>query len=374
MSGDKKAVASNAKSDSEMSVIAPTENTSSKVDLYCPFPSAVNPHAELVHQQSLEWARRLKLLSAEKDYAHLGCSKIGYLVARAFHDAPREELQIAADWTTLFCLLDDRTEDGTLSPVRLSAFLARLLDAFRSGHIQLGDDPMAHALVDLRRRMETQASEEWVVGFEKHLEEIFIGFSWEAINRSKQIKPALDAYRTMRETTVGLYPQFEFSTMSDVKLPPEVREHAGVRRLQSAASNCVGWANDIFTYEKELQQGEVHNLVLAIMDEEALPLEEAVQRACEQHDDEVRAFIEAADQLPSFGDADEDVQRYVAMLRSWIRGHLDWSQETGRYRPAPAAPASESKDSKDPIPAKKEDGAPAHSVPAEISDKITSAA
>jgi 5-epi-alpha-selinene synthase len=51
------------------------------------------------------------------------------------------------------------------------------------------------------------------------------------------------------------------------------------------------------------------------------------------HDSEVRAFLEAAAGLPSFGDADGEVQRYVNMLQSWIRGHLDWATDTGRYDP-----------------------------------------
>jgi Terpene synthase family 2, C-terminal metal binding len=325
-------VSENAKSQAEVPPQSPTAN----VELFCPFPSVVNPHAEAVHRQSLDWARRFRLLDAERDYQHLGGSKIGWLVARAFHNASQEELQIAADWTTLFCLIDDRTEESGLSPVGLSALFSRLLEAFRTGHARLDDDPFALALVDLRRRMDALASPEWVQGFGERVEEIFTGFAWEAINRAKQLKPEIGNYRVMRETTVGLYPQFEFSTMRDVKLPPEVLNHPIVRRLQASTSKCVGWANDIFTYEKELAQGEVHNIVAALMSSESLPLEEAVQRACEEHDREVHAFIEAEQKLPSFGAADDDVQRYVVMLRSWIRGHLDWSVETGRYRPQAA--------------------------------------
>ena len=38
--------------------------------------------------------------------------------------------------------------------------------------------------------------------------------------------------------------------------------------------------------------------------------------------------------LPSFGaQADEMLDRYIAGLRSWMRGNYDWSQMTARYRP-----------------------------------------
>jgi hypothetical protein len=102
----------------------------------------------------------------------------------------------------------------------------------------------------------------------------------------------------------------------------------------------VGWANDLFTYEKEIIQGEVHNLVLVLMNERRLTIAEAVAQTIALHDDEVRRFLQEVEQLPSFGLDHADVQRYVEMLRCWIRGHLDWAHETGRYHPEgePATP------------------------------------
>src|SRR5581483_8008176 len=296
------------------------------IDLFCPFPPAVNPHAAAAHETSLAWARRLALVADDEQERRLDRARIGWLVGRAFPDTAPDELELAADWTTLFCLFDDRTEADGLAPMRLAAFLARLLDVFKSGKLHHDDDPLAHAFLDLRRRLAACAPAGWLAGFADRLEEIFVGFAWEAINRAKGIKPDLDAYRTIRETTVGLYPQFELTRLTDgIRLPPEVLEHPVVKRLQSVTSCCVGWANDLFTYEKEMQQGEVNNLVLALMDNEALPLEAAVARACEEHDAEVRRFVELERALPSFGAADGEVRRFVAILRSFIRGHLDWS-------------------------------------------------
>jgi 5-epi-alpha-selinene synthase len=77
----------------------------------------------------------------------------------------------------------------------------------------------------------------------------------------------------------------------------------------------------------------IHNLVLVLMNERGISLTEAVAQAVELHDNEVRSFLQCVEQLPSFGAADADVECYVEMLRCWIRGHLDWAHETGRYRP-----------------------------------------
>jgi hypothetical protein len=301
-------------------------------ELFCPFPSALHRDADLVQAQSVAWARRFHLLgTGERKYRALGEAMIARLVARSFPAAHRDGLQLAADWTTLFCLLDDKTELAGTGMVRLAALLSRLLDAFRDGNA--GDDAFASALVDLRGRMLDAAGEAWLEQFGELLEKLFSAFLWENLNRSNRIRPSLSAYVTMRETTVGLHPQFALAEITDhVHLSTEALAHPTVRSLTTMACNVVGWTNDLYTYEKELAQGEVHNLVILHMHEAALPLAEAQQRVIACHDAEVRAFLALAAKLPDVGDERPQLLRYVGVLRSWMRGHLDWAHETGRYR------------------------------------------
>jgi 5-epi-alpha-selinene synthase len=304
--------------------------------LFCPFAPAVSPHATVVQEASLRWARTFGLVASDGALRSLGASKIGWLVARAFPEGSREVLQIAADWTTLFCLLDDLTEAPGASPVHVAAYLSRLLEVLASGAALPGDAPAAHALLDLRRRLDPIAPPGWMTRFVARIEEIAVGFSWEAIHRARRVRPDLSMYLVMREITVGIYPQLELGELAcSLTLPAEAREHPTVRRLAAAAVNAVGWSNDIFTYEKEIAQGEVHNLIEVLRVTTGSSLAEAVAAAVAKHDAEVRTFLELERRLPSFGDADADVRRYVAILRSWIRGHLDWAHETGRYDWAP---------------------------------------
>jgi len=51
------------------------------------------------------------------------------------------------------------------------------------------------------------------------------------------------------------------------------------------------------------------------------------------HDAEVRAFLTAEQALPSFGARiDHHIDRYVALLQSFMYGNLAWSALSGRYR------------------------------------------
>lgn len=312
--------------------LAPSEEG---VELYCPFVSGLNPHVDFVQRASLDWCVRMQIVAPGKALERLTKSKVGWLEARAFLNASEHALQIASDWTHLFCLLDDRT-DKLECPVGLGAFLNGLLEVFRTGVLfpDLAREPFAHAFMDLRARMLEASTPRWVAGFADHLRSIFVGYGWETINVEMGIRPDLGTYLNMRRITIGLYPQFHLATLTDgVDLPAEVYGHPVIQRLMAATSNLVGWANDLCTYEKEIEDGERHNLVVVLMDQESLSIEQAAARAVEMHDAEVGAFLEVAERVPSFGEWDEQVVRFVDVLRAWIRGHLDWAQETGRYRP-----------------------------------------
>jgi hypothetical protein len=306
------------------------------VQLFCPFACGLSPHVDAVQRASLEWCTRLGLVAEGKALAHVAKSKIGWLVARAFFQAAQEPLQIASDWTHVFCLLDDRAEKVGC-PVQLAGLLFALSETFELGilHDAVEDEPFAHALLDLRARMLAASSPAWVQGFSRHFKAICEGFLWESLNASMGLHPDLQSYLAVRKITVGLFPQFHLAALTDaIELPLEIYEHPAVRRLMVAASNCVGWSNDLCTYEKELAEGERHNLVLVLMREESLEVHEAARRVARMHDEEVMTFLRVERSLPSFGRHDVALRQFVAILRSWVRGHLDWAQETGRYRPA----------------------------------------
>ena len=304
--------------------------------LFCPFPSAVHPSVERINAQSIAWAAALGLVTTEKQMRKMNTAKIGWLVSRAFPQGDEKALQIASDWTVAFCLLDDVLETMQTS-VEVDAYLGQVLNVFKGTMAAPAEpDAMLRAMLDLRERMLEVGGSHWVDLFIEQLGVLFICFGLEAVNRELGISPDVVSYLQMREVTVGLYLEFLFFDLIEgIRLPVEVRDHPAVRRLTSKASNIVGWANDICTYEKEMEQGELHNLVLVLMKSENIPLAEAVDKAIYIHDSEVRAFRFMQRQVPSFGaELDAQIQQFIGMLSSWIRGHLDWAHETGRYRPS----------------------------------------
>jgi 5-epi-alpha-selinene synthase len=131
-----------------------------------------------------------------------------------------------------------------------------------------------------------------------------------------------------------MYPQFALAeVVGRERLPQEAFAHPIARHLTRMTSNLVGWLNDIFTLEKEMADGEIHNLVLVLMEECGMSIDEAWFAAVEQHNEEMRAFIALDRQLQMREElVPQALDDIVSMLRAWLSGHLDWARKTGRYR------------------------------------------
>jgi Terpene synthase family 2, C-terminal metal binding len=308
--------------------------------LYCPFPAAINPHAEEAERHSLAWARRFGVIKPAA-YRRYCASNFGRFMARTYPTAPRQDLLIASDWNVWLFIRDDQTDEGEMSrnPGELAEMDTRFL-AVLEGDLPTGADrPLAHALADIRDRIRRKATPDQMRLFVNRVRGYFAAVVWETANRASGASPDLATYVRWREFSGAVYPMLSLIELCEgMTLLPVVREHTTVRRLEQMTSNIICWSNDLFSLEKELRLGDPHNLVLVLRDEHGLTLQAAVERASAMHDAEARAFLALESSLPSFGPAAAAaLRRYVAGLGYWMRGNFDWSQTTGRYRLAEAA-------------------------------------
>lgn len=302
--------------------------------LYCPFPSAVNPHAEAVNQHTLAWVKEFNLVPDENDFEHLKKSKFGWLAARAYPNAPLEELKIVSDWNTWLFIRDDQCDESELGkkPALLSVIHADLLEILKGRAPERHDSALARALSDIRRRLLLKASPAWMCRFIYSVIEYFESSEWEAQNRADGITPDTATYILMRPYTGGLYTDIELIDITeDIYLPLHVRKNDVIQRLALMTNNVVCWSNDIISFAKEAKHHDVHNLVATLRPTQST-LQKAVDLAAQLTNAEVKAFIELQTQLPSYTpEIDADLQRFVAVLRSWMRGNLDWAYDSGRY-------------------------------------------
>jgi 5-epi-alpha-selinene synthase len=262
--------------------------------------------------------------------------------AHTYPHAPLEILEIISEFMILMFLFDDECEKAAISKRSewLAPTHARFVDILKGAELTDSDTLFARALADIRPRLLQYATSEWMLRFTGCVEDYFKGVLWEATNYSQEITLDVATYIQLGHLASGADFCFVFLYLTEqLALPFEVMEHPIVKRLYLAACHIAGWANDIFSAEKEIREGWDHNLVVILQNEHQLSLQEAIERAASLHDVEVRTFIELSAQLPSFGaEIDAELQRYLSALRFLMRGSLDWQQESLRYRPTETTP------------------------------------
>jgi len=265
-------------------------------------------------------------------------AEVAWLAARFHPDISLERLQLVSDWYAWFFYQDDLYHETDIGrdPGRLDTLHMRLLALLRGARLSARDEPLAHALVDLRQRWYQLAPRAWMNHFTYQVAEFFAAMAWEATNRLRANPPPLATYLRIRPITGGLaIEQLIAELVEELTFPSEVHAYATLHQLRLLADHAVCWTNDLVSLHKELRQRDVHNLVLVLQHEHALSLPEAIRRAVRLHDQVVTAFDQLPRQPPCPTWADTtSLQRHIEVLRTRIRGNLDWTYEVGRYRQA----------------------------------------
>jgi germacradienol/geosmin synthase len=172
---------------------------------------------------------------------------------------------------------------------------------------------------------------------------------WELANQAAHRIPDPIDYVEMRRKTFGAELTMLLARLghgahgvqADLdEVPPEIYATRVLRELETAAQDYAGFANDLFSYQKEIQfEGELHNLVLVVehfLDVDRWAAADVVARLLAMR---MRQFEHlAAAGLPAlFAEHDlgrparEALTRHVGALRNWMSAVLEWHRKTSRY-------------------------------------------
>ncbi|NTW01108.1 MAG: hypothetical protein HGA19_07310 [Oscillochloris sp.] len=304
-------------------------------DLYCPFPSAINPHTTAANEQALAWAQQWSLSSNSSTYHQLAKLDLGKLAGLTHPTASAQSLQLIADWCTWLFLHDDFCDEAALSnqPIELAKWHDDLIAIIDSRHSGVTDQGMIAGFANLWQRSIVNAPYGWVERFGANLKQFFAAHIWEAYNRAYHLPLDLEAYLVWRPLTSGMYMYIDLiEVVHHLTLPPEILLHPLVRQLRTFTARGACWVNDIISFEKEVQRGEPHNLVAILATTQHVSYSEALVRAGAIHDQEVYSFINHEQCLLAQPHLlSPDVQHYIAVLQSYLRGNLDWTSQSIRY-------------------------------------------
>jgi hypothetical protein len=303
--------------------------------LYCPFPDKVHPRVSEVEKHVVEWMIRHNIVVGPVEQERFASSKIAWLAARTAPCASDDFLEILADWMMWLFAFDDayseESDAGRRTGNLMNIFVEFLRVLDDPLNIPEVDTPFVASLRDLRLRLASQTTAVQLRRFIGTVQAYFFAQVWEAEGRAGGTWPTVENYLSMRVDSGAVPTCIALADAADgFILSEEDLARDDIRSLTRMAVNVTCWANDIYSYRKEVERStEAYNLPVLLMRSHGHDLQEALNLTAAMHDGEVRKFLHLEAEILS--DASEELSRYVASLRSWMRGNLTWSTSTGRY-------------------------------------------
>jgi hypothetical protein len=310
---------------------------SDQVILWCPMAPAIHPAFPIWEQETVRWMDRFNLDGEQLDTGRLHRISVGELTGRTIHPAAEPPAaQFTADtlmW--LFAFDDAYCDEGRYShdPIKTVILVAEMARIAETGHTT-SSSPCARALADLRQRMDHLASPPQIARW-VHTMKAYLSYQvWEASYRSAGTMPTIGEYVVARIRNGAMELSAACLEIAEgYQAPFDETESADVRALTEMACGLVGYDNDIASYYKEHARSDCKlNLVDVIAHQRRLSPDAALSKAITFRDAVLATYLELYQWVePTVSDA---TRRYMSGLSAWIRGNLDWSMNSARYRRA----------------------------------------
>jgi hypothetical protein len=306
--------------------------------LACPIPPRISPHADELQHWLNGWVRRFGLPLDEPGFDRLARGGIARYASRLYPDASRADLRTIAALFTWFFLIDDACDSGRgVTPAQIGPLRDGVLRVLRVGPRSRPAGfagPLRRMLVDAWRVPGQRMPPAWRNRFTDAVAHHLQGVLVEAQNKAIGHFPGVAEYVRLRRATSAAYVShtlIEFTTGQPV--PEAVYHHPLARELAATGNDLLSWFNDLVSLERDTATAGGHNLVLAMARQDGLPVDEAILAAARHWQQTMRRFVELRAAVPSFGPTvDGTLDRYLDGVADAVRGTIDWSLESARYR------------------------------------------
>jgi hypothetical protein len=303
-------------------------------ELYCPFPSRINPFVQDAHQHTLQWVQRFRLYTGA-GFKKFIADNFASMTARFYPTADKQRLCLANDVDVLLFAMDDIIEQQR-NKTGVEHF-----GHFMNSCLAILYDPGSHrnattgifaAFRDVWQRLQQVSSPGWQQHFARSIAKLFAVAQEKCLKATDHLPSIAGFYKQRPYEGAPQISTDLITVIENIVLPEAILEHHTIVELTMLARKAVCWANDLFSLSKEMEQADPHNMVLVAKQEKGLTLPDAIKFTAYLHDNDMTRFVRMATELPSFGPHDADLRRYVYILSAILKGNIDWSiTETARY-------------------------------------------
>lgn len=296
---------------------------------YCPVPDAVHPAGDAVEARARKWVAEQHLGEGTSASPGIG---VGQFLARCYPYCRREEyLDIAASLNYLGFIFDDAhvTEPGLRTCGGLAPAVGRLLAVLDAPEATV-TDPYEKALQHIVLRIDAVTTPANATAVSDGLRKALLYTLWHTSNCERGEVPSLNDYITIRINDDGA-PWFNaFAPVcGEYELPAAAVRDPRVRALNQAVALAAGIDNDVYSFSREDAVGQ-KNILHIFMRDHACSLHQATTLAVDLRNRVMRLYAGLRDRLQS--EADSATARYAHDIGHIVRGNLQWSHTTSRYR------------------------------------------
>lgn len=305
--------------------------------LYCPFPAAIHADAHLIEEGTIAWMKRYGYIKTPGDEETVRNAQFGIRAARVHPVGCTEAIQLVSDLTVWLFLTDDVYVEEFGMGGALSGTADHVIRSIRvlrdPENLPPSPSPSLLALQDISRRLRLVATHEQIDRFVNGMVEFFLAGCCEAVCFARKTLPGSADYIPVRDSINCLRSVcFVFiEIVGGYELTGPTWCRPDLQAVVNKATRIVSNHHDILSGLRELAREIPMNLPAVIAREQGLPIAEAFARVGELANADTHSFVELTNGLLA-DEPDPSVAKYVEGLKAWIRGNLDWSLTTGRYR------------------------------------------
>jgi germacradienol/geosmin synthase len=315
-------------------------------DFYVPYPARLSPYVPQAREDSTRWARELGMLEGSDVWTEedLAAHDYALLCGYTHPDTSPGMLTLITEWYVWVFFFDDHfLARHKCSGDRASAhaYLTRLCAFLRPGHGLEATNPCEAGLADLWRRTAPARGADWVRRFTEATRHLIMASMWELDNITAERVANPVEYVEMRRRVGGApWSACLVEHAVDAEVPASVSGARPMRVLGDAFADSVHFRNDIFSYQREVEQeGELDNGVLVLQRFLDCPPQEAADRLNDLLTSRLRQFEHTAlVEVPALvlerGLDPLDCARigaYVKGLQDWQSGGHEWHMRSSRY-------------------------------------------
>ncbi|MFF0889383.1 germacradienol/geosmin synthase Cyc2 [Streptomyces sp. NPDC003456] len=319
-------------------------------EIRMPFPLQLSPHLDNSRSSLRAWVTRMGILSEGVwDEDKLRAYDLPLCAAGLDPDATQEALDLSSQWLAWGTYGDDYYplvygHRRDLAAARITT--ARLSDCMPvdGAAPPAPVNAMERSLIDLWLRTTAAMTPGERRTLKNAIDSMTESWVWELSNQLQNRVPDPVDYLEMRRATFGSDLTLSLCRMGHgPAVPPEVYRSGPVRSLENAAMDFACLLNDVFSYQKEIEfEGEIHNAILVVqsffdcdyptglgivhdlMSRRMCQFEHVVEHELPVLYDDFRLSDEARAAMGT----------YVADLRNWMSGILNWHRHVDRYKDA----------------------------------------